>query len=89
MTTQSVMGKADIKKLRAQIMAEFPNLNKKQMDSVLSPKVDVVVMKCSNGTIMYVPAESRYVLRSGRLKGRLRMWPASCGVLPCCCPTSI
>eukprot|EP00965_Chrysotila_dentata_P159062 5254770-Pleurochrysis_carterae.AAC.1 len=47
-TTQSLMGKADIKKLRSSLMAEFPALTKKMLDALLS-KDDIYILKCSNG----------------------------------------
>ena len=53
-TTQALMGKADIKKMRAGLMEEFPNLSKKMLDSVLPPKEDINVLKCSNGTQLFV-----------------------------------
>jgi hypothetical protein len=33
-TTQAPMGKAELKKLRAQLMDEFPGLSKKMVDKV-------------------------------------------------------
>mmetsp|Transcript_50558 Transcript_50558/g.83798 ORF Transcript_50558/g.83798 Transcript_50558/m.83798 type:complete len:745 (+) Transcript_50558:46-2280(+) len=56
-TTQSLMGKADVKKLRSQLLADFPRLTKKLLDQVLSDKEDVTVLKCSNGTTLYVPSD--------------------------------
>jgi translation initiation factor 2D len=57
-TTQSLLGKADVKKLRASLLAEFPTLSKKELSSVLSDKKDIALLKCSNGTALYVPADS-------------------------------
>ena len=63
-TTQSLLGKADIKRLRAQLMEEFPALTKKMLDKVLRSKedVDVHLMKCSNGTQIYVPGDGPAIL---------------------------
>jgi len=55
-TTQSLMGKADVKKLRTSLMAEFPALSKKALDSILG-KAEVAVQKCSNGATLYVPGD--------------------------------
>ena len=58
-TTQSILGKADIKRLRSQLMEEFPLLTKKMLDKVLRVKeeTDVHLLKCSNGTHLYVPGD--------------------------------
>lgn len=58
-TTQSLLGKADIKRLRTSLMDEFPALTKKMLDKVLRSKedVEVHVLKCSNGTQLYVPGD--------------------------------
>ena len=58
-TTQSLLGKADVKRIRAQLMDEFPELTKRMLDKVLRSKeeVDVHVLKCSNGTQLYVPGD--------------------------------
>ena len=57
--TQSLMGKADIKRLRSQLMDEFPTLTKRMLDKVLRSKedVDINVLKCTNGTQLYVPGD--------------------------------
>jgi len=58
-TTQSILGKADVKRLRSQLMEEFPLLTKKMLDKVLRVKeeTDVHLLKCSNGTHLYVPGD--------------------------------
>lgn len=55
-TTQSLMGKADVKKLRSSLQAEFPELTKKALDGILG-KEEVGVLKCSNGSTLYVPGD--------------------------------
>ena len=57
MTTQNLLGKAELKRLRTQLMDEFPSLTKKMLDKVLPKDVDVNLLKCSNGTQLYVPGE--------------------------------
>lgn len=57
-TTTSQLGKADLKKLRAMLMEEFPALTKKMLDKTLSGKVEINVLNCSNGTKLYVPGDS-------------------------------
>uniref|UniRef100_A0A7S3BE50 Pre-PUA domain-containing protein n=1 Tax=Haptolina ericina TaxID=156174 RepID=A0A7S3BE50_9EUKA len=57
-TTQAPMGKAELKKLRAQLMDEFPGLSKRMVDKVLPPKEDVNILKCSNGTQLFVAGDS-------------------------------
>ena len=54
------MGKADLKKMRSQLMDEFPQLTKKMLDKVLPVKdsVNVNVLKCSNGTQLFVAGDS-------------------------------
>ena len=56
-TTQNLLGKAELKRLRTQLMDEFPSLTKKMLDKVLPKDVDVNLLKCSNGTQLYVPGE--------------------------------
>ena len=58
-TTQSLLGKADVKRLRSQLMDEFPQLSKRMLDKALRSKedADVHVLKCSNGTQLYVPGD--------------------------------
>ena len=60
-TTQSLLGKADIKRLRTQLMDEYPLLKKRMLDKVLPKDVDINLMKCSNGTQLYVPTDSQPV----------------------------
>jgi translation initiation factor 2D len=55
-TNQLLMGKADVKKLRASLLAEFPSLSKKALDVILG-KDELAVHKCSNGTTLYVPGD--------------------------------
>lgn len=55
-TTQSLLGKADLKKLKEKLLEEFEGwLSKRELDKVLSSKVELHVLKCSNGTTLYVP----------------------------------
>ena len=42
-TTSSLLGKADVKKMRANLLGEFPTLTKKLLDSVLSDKKDITL----------------------------------------------
>ena len=56
-TTQSLLGKADVKRLRTQMMDEFPALTKKMLNKILPKDVEVNLLKCSNGTQLYVPGE--------------------------------
>ena len=92
-TTQSLMGKADVKKLRSLLLAEHPALTKKVrrlaaaapccqpccaarapsrtmhevtgaprasqlLNTVLSEKKEISILKCSNGTTLYTHADS-------------------------------
>jgi translation initiation factor 2D len=50
------MGKADVKKLRSSLLAEFPSLSKKALDVILG-KDELTVHKCPNGTTLYVPGD--------------------------------
>ena len=54
-TTQSLLGKAEMKKLRERLLDEFPLLSKKMLNTVLPKDVEVNLLKCSNGTQLYVP----------------------------------
>ena len=56
-TTQSLMGKAELKKLHSMLIGEFPLLSKKMIEKVLSSKEDINILKCSNGTALYVSGE--------------------------------
>ena len=56
-TTQSLMGKAELKKLHSMLCTEFPLLSKKMIEKVLSSKEDINILKCSNGTALYVSGE--------------------------------
>ena len=56
-TTQSLMGKAELKKLHSMLCTEFPLLTKKMIEKVLSSKEDINILKCSNGTALYVSGE--------------------------------
>ena len=52
---QNVLGKMDVKRLRAQLLEEFPLLKKKMLDKIgLSKEAEVNLLKCSNGTQLYV-----------------------------------
>ena len=54
--TQSLLGKADLKKLKEKLLEEFDGrLTKRELDKVLSNKKDINLLKCSNGTTLYVP----------------------------------
>ena len=57
--TQSLLGKADLKRMRSQLMEEYPSLTKRMLDKVLRSKedVDVHLINCSNGTKLYVPGD--------------------------------
>ena len=46
-TTQSLMGKAELKKLHSMLCTEFPLLTKKMIEKVLSSKEDINILKCS------------------------------------------
>ena len=52
-STKTAMGQADLKKIRAQLMDEFPSLTKKMLDR-LPFKEDVNVHKLTNGTTLYL-----------------------------------
>jgi translation initiation factor 2D len=55
---QNVLGKMDVKRLRAQLLEEFPLLKKKMLDKIgLSKDAEVNLLKCSNGTQLYVIGE--------------------------------
>ena len=56
-TTQTLLGKADMKRMRSQLADEFPNFTKRMLDKALPKDVDVNVLKCSNGTTLYVPGD--------------------------------
>ena len=58
-TTQNILGKMEMKRLRASLMDEFPNLTKKMLGKVLPKNEEVNVLKCSNGTTLYVPGADR------------------------------
>jgi hypothetical protein len=52
-----VLGKADLKRLRTQLTDEFPEFKKKFLDKVLPKDAEVNLLKCSNGTQLYVPGD--------------------------------
>ena len=56
-SSSSLLGKADLKKLHSMLLGEFPLLTKKMIEKVLSSKEDINVLKCSNGTALYVSGE--------------------------------
>lgn len=47
----------DVKRLRAQLMDEYPPLTKRMLDKVLPKDSEVNLLKCSNGTSIYVPGD--------------------------------
>jgi hypothetical protein len=55
--TQSILGNADLKRLRGQLMDEYPDLTKKALNKVLPKTAQVNLLKCSNGTQLYVPGD--------------------------------
>ena len=53
----SLLGKNDYKKVREKLLEEYPQLTKKSLERVFSTKQEINVLKCSNGTTLYVSGE--------------------------------